>query len=66
MWMYGTAGILFHAFLSLALGRSGLLHDPTFTPGERNPEHWAGPITCLEGVKNKISGKSNHSSLLIT
>jgi hypothetical protein len=66
MRMYGTAGILLHAFLSLAVDESGQLHDLILTQGERNPEHWAGPITCLEGVKQKISWKSNHSSLLIT
>jgi hypothetical protein len=62
MWMYGTAGIFFHAFLTLALDGSG----QKFTPGERNPENWAGPITCLEGIKKKISLKSIPSSLLIT
>jgi hypothetical protein len=53
MWMYGTAVILSHSFLSSALDGSGQLHDPTFTPGEENPEHWRGPITCLEEVKKK-------------
>jgi len=66
MWMYGAAGILFYAFLSLALDGCGQLHDPTVTPGKRNPEHWRGPITCLEGVTKKISQKSNPTSLLIT
>jgi hypothetical protein len=54
--MYGTAGILFLAFLSLTLDGSGQLHDPTFTPGERNPKHWAGLLTCLEGVNKKSAG----------